>query len=285
MARRLREASGSCDFQEPPISSNSFGYRQNPPKSPRNRTTLPKPTDARVRSNSLNRGKSPRQELLDIERCCASMPVTGFQRPVTGGPSDSPRPHWSRGRSKEASQLELPEISTSRPRSNTDGPRSTSRAVDSDMEERSCRSRFETWPRAEDGPSLSKENLELLSTRDFANHLRRCTSPSQNCSGSASASGASILNLGTSDSEEEDLAAAGVKIQKLPTLARGSSSEDDGLTVQERRAKPQEKYQRWRWRVLRRASRASQSGEPEGHGHVIEPTLPHDRRASFNMSF
>ena len=74
----------------------------------------------------------PSQELLDIERCCASMPVTGFQRPMTGGPSDSPCPtfsgtcgtngsgmnrqgavdlnHWSRGRSKEASQLELPEL-------------------------------------------------------------------------------------------------------------------------------------------------------------------------------
>ena len=66
----------------------------------------------------------PSQELLDIERCCASMPLTGFQKP-TGGPSDSPRgtcgtngsvsrlagavePHGSRGRSKEA-QLELPE--------------------------------------------------------------------------------------------------------------------------------------------------------------------------------
>lgn len=228
------------------------------------------------------------------------MPLTGFQKP-TDGPSDSPRPRSTnggvsrlagavdtshgRGRSKEASQLELPEITTSRPRSNTDGPRSASREVDSYMEERSSRSRFETWPQVEYGPSLSKENLELLSTRDFANHLRRCTSPSQDCCGSGSASGASILNLGTSDSEEEDLAVAGVKIQKLPTLARGSSSEDDNLTVQERRAKPQEKYQRWRWRVLRRASRASQSEEPEGHGPVIEPTLPHDRRASFNMSF
>ena len=225
MARGLREASGSCDFQEPPRSSNGFGYRQNPPKSPRNRNTLPKPTDARVRSTSLNRGKSPRQELLDIERCCASMPVTGFQRPMTGGPSDSPRPtfsgtcgtkgsgmnrqgavdlnHWSRGRSKEASQLELPEITTSRPRSNTDGPRSASREVDSYMEERSSRSRFETWPQVvffiakyilkkeisfnevikAQGLIVSAENLELLSTRDFANHLRRCTSPSQNCSG------------------------------------------------------------------------------------------------------
>ena len=33
------------------------------------------------------------------------------------------------------------------------------------------------------GPGLLQENLELLSTRDFANHLRRCTSPSQDFCG------------------------------------------------------------------------------------------------------